>query len=812
MREDMLRPQNPTHPLITNMPKKLLYPIGILLGPLAALAMAFPQAATNQATPPAPVERAIAIIPQPVDIQVHEGHCRLNAVSSICVTDQALLDMQLDRRLLEYLNPLGLGFMSCSHSDKCKASIRLELTDQTEALGSEGYRLSVTTGGIHIQASTPVGVLYGIQTLRQLLPTPLPSHVPGGYKSWDVPCCEILDTPRFPWRGQLLDVSRHFLPLAFVRKNLDYLAALKLNVFHWHLTDDQGWRVQIDEYPRLTSLGAWRVDRNEEPWWGRAEQQPGEDVEYGGFYTRQEIRDTIEYARLRGITIVPEFDIPGHSRSAIAAYSEISCDGAERAVATGGIVDQNTYCPGKEVTFEFTETVLGSVMDLFPSEYIHIGGDECNKAAWRACSDCKQRMQDEGLANVEELQSYFITRVEKIINGRGRKMIGWDEILEGGLAPNAVVMSWRGESGGIAAARAGHEVVMTPNNYCYLDLKQGNPETEPELGYSQLLLSTVHSYEPLPKALSPEEAKLILGVQGNLWGESIQREENANYMLFPRLYAIAEVAWSPASRDDWDGFVKRLEPHLIRLEARGIGYAPSLYQVLIRVANDTEKGGAAIALTTEHGRVPIRYTLDGSEPTRNSALYSAPFEIESSTLVTTAAFRQGLLLGRVSARQINLHRAMGKPIESSTKWSKKYPGGGAASLVDGERGSVLHSDGRWVGFQATDLDVTIDLGESKELTSVSLGCLEAQGSWIFYPTSVEVLLSEDGETFRSAGRIEVDSGARVQGDHKRDFSISISKQNARFINVRAASLMKCPEWHMGAGGGAWIFVDEIVVH
>ncbi|MDF1839071.1 MAG: family 20 glycosylhydrolase, partial [Planctomycetota bacterium] len=570
-----------------------------------------------------------------------------------------------------------------------------------------------------------------------------------------------------------------------MRKNLDYMAALKLNVFHWHLTDDQGWRVPVGEYPLLTSVGAWRVDRNGEPWWGRAEAQSGEEATYGGFYTRQEIKDTIEYARLRGITIVPEIDMPGHSRSIIAAYPGISCDGVKRGVATGGIADENTLCPGKEATFEFGGAVLNSVMDLFPSEYIHIGGDECNKRAWSSCADCKKRMKHEGLANVEELQSYFITRMEKVINERGRKMVGWDEILEGGLAPNAVVMSWRGEAGGIASARAGHEVVMSPNNYCYLDLKQGNPETEPELGYSQLLLSTVHSYEPLPKDLTPEQAGLILGVQGNLWGESIQREENANYMLFPRLFAIAEVAWSPAERDGWDAFVRRLESHLDRLKSRGIGYAPSMYQVSIGVGGDPETGGVVVDLDTEHGRVPIRYTLDGSTPTRASTLYSGPLPIDASTLVSAAAFRAGKPLGRISTRQINLHLAIGKSIESATQWSQKYHGGGATSLVDGERGSVLHTDGRWVGFQATDVNVTIDLGQSTEISDVSLGCLEVQGSWIFYPTSIEVLLSEDGVHFQSAGRLDIDAGTKTQGEHKCDFRIDAAKKRARFIQVRA---------------------------
>ena len=748
-----------------------------------------------------------AVIPKPVELELRAGHFALDEYSYLSVNDPLLLDMELDQRFLEILEP-GTPFDAprMENTFRRRFPIRLALGGDPQVLGTEGYSLSVTPESVELLAARPVGVFYGLQTLRQLLIEP---DEPGG--AWSLPCCEVTDSPRFPWRGQLLDVSRHFLPVEFVKSNIDELAALKLNVFHWHLTDDQGWRVPIDALPRLTEVGAWRVDRNDEPWWGRAPAQPGETPTYGGFYTRDELREVVEYARLRGVTVVPEFDMPGHSRAALAAYPGLSCDGQARSVATGGIADENALCPGKEETFAFVETVLDSVLELFPSESIHIGGDECNKAAWRACASCGARMEHEGLANVEELQSYFVRRVEALLSERGRKLVGWDEILEGGLAPGAVVMSWRGEAGGIAAAKAGHEVIMTPSAYCYLDLKQGHPETEPELGYSQLLLSTAYSYDPVPAELSAAEAQMVLGVQGNLWGESIQRAEDARYMLFPRLFAIAEVAWSPLELRDWDDFMVRLEPALEDLEERGIAYAPSLYQVAFDLEDELPDLGVDLRLSTEHGRLDIRYTLDGSAPTAVSPLYKDPIRIRTTTEVRASAFRDATRLGREARRRITLHKGIGRAVTSASDWSPKYHGGGARGLVDGKRGSVEHTDGRWVGFEGQDLDVTVDLGELTPIESVALGCLRAQKSWIFFPSAVEVELSDDGQVYRGVGRATSDAAANVSGETKRDFAVSTSGQVARFVRVRAQSLMACPPWHPGSGGKAWIFADELVI-
>lgn len=759
-----------------------------------------------------------AIIPRPLQFTAGSGRFLIDGTTQLLLA-APLFEWQLDRRLLEIVDPAGKLGLSCesmdatSSADRARPTVELMLAGDVERLGPEGYELHVSPERAILAAGTAAGVFYGLQTLRQLLPEPSSSDTAPA--DWGLRSCEIFDRPRLQWRGQLLDVSRHFLPVEFVLENIDHLARLKLNVFHWHLTDDQGWRVPIEALPRLTSVGAWRVDRNDEPWWGRAEAAAGETATYGGFYSREEIERILEYARLRFVTVMPEIDFPGHSRAAIAAHPEVSCDGVQRAVATGGIADQNTLCPGKEATFTFVETVLDEVMDLFPSRFVHIGGDECNKAAWAKCDDCQALKLAEGLSTEEELQSYFIRRVERFVSRRGRTLIGWDEILEGGLAPGAAVMSWRGEQGGITAARSGHSVVMSPHSSCYLDLKQGDPELEPQLGYSQCLLSTVYAYDPVPAELTRSEAAFVLGVQGNLWGESIQRREHAHYMLFPRLLAIAEVGWTPPGLRNWDGFVSRLEPALERLAQRGIDYAPSLFDVGIDVADsagDLETAhGFVVRLSTEHGRLPIHYTLNGEVPTATSPRYDEPLPIGRSTQVRAASFRGTQRLGRVHTRDVTIHLAAGSRTELVESPAERYRANGVAALVDCRRGSLVHTDGRWLGFQGVPLDATLDLGVSTALGRVTLGCLQSQGSWIFLPSRLSVWLSDDGVAWRSAGVLTPDALTRQAEPAHHELAVACPGERARYVRVRAESVGTVPDWHPGRGGESWLFVDELAV-
>ena len=586
----------------------------------------------------------INIIPKPVSIQKGEGVFKFNKNTGIIVTDPLLQKgAEIFSGIINASSTFKTSVQQKEKKAAKKGSVVISLSSNKDKYGKEGYSLKVTKDNIAIEAAEPAGAFYALQTLRQLFPPELEKE---GNKTeeWYLPAVEIFDKPEFKWRGQLLDVSRHFFPVEVVKRDIDHLARYKMNVFHWHLTDDQGWRIEVKGYPRLTEIGAWRVDYNDLPWWKRPPQKPGDKATYGGYYTQAQIREVVKYAADRFVNVLPEIDVPGHSQAIIASYPEVSCDGKKYYVATGGVFKDNTVCPAKKVTYEFLQNVFKEVFPLFPFEYFHIGGDECNKSQWKKCPACQRLMKAKGLKNEKELQSYFITKVEKIVNDLGKKMIGWDEILEGGLAPNATVMSWRGEKGGIESVKMGHDVVMTPNVYCYLDLKQGEPALEPPYGYSKLWISTAYSYAPYPCGLSQKELNRILGVQGNLWSESLQNEKDINYMLFPRLLAIAEVGWTPKDNRHWDDFAERLEYNLIRLKNLRIGYAPSMYNVNVK----KDKSGK-IVLTTERGGLPIHYTIDGPDPTAQSELYKEPLLLNDTTkALKAAAFRDDKRIGRIT--------------------------------------------------------------------------------------------------------------------------------------------------------------------
>ena len=595
---------------------------------------------------------AVNIIPQPMSVKVKAGQFLIIPSTKVFVRGENAKLHQIAADMIERIGAVSNFELSLEENQVvAHSSIVLWLDASNPELTPEGYSLSISSRKVEIRAAAPAGIFYGLQSLYQLFPLSFFDEKSRA-DLWELPALEIVDKPRFKWRGNLLDASRHFLTVAQIKRNLDRLARLKINRFHWHLTDDQGWRIEIKSLPKLTEIGAWRVDRNSEKWWGRAPQQKGEKATYGGFYTQDQIREVIAYAEARFITVIPEIDMPGHSQAALAAYPEVSCDGRRYFVATGGVKGDNALCPGKEKTFAFVEKVIGEVASLFPATYIHIGGDECNKSAWKRDPDCRRRMRENGLKNVNELQSYFIKRVEKIVAANGKKIIGWDEILEGGLAPNATVMSWRGEKGGLQAARAGHDVIMTPNTYCYLDLKQGDPQLEPDLGYSRLHLAKAYSYKPVPKQLSAAQARHILGIQGNLWGESIQRESQLTYMLYPRIFAIAEVAWSPEKLRDFPGFCLRVEHAFKRLDILGVKYAPSMYNVAVKSRKVKGKRGRHVSLKAEYTSSGIRFTINGDAPTAASPIYKKAFGITRTSTIRAAVFKDGKRVGRVTTKTI----------------------------------------------------------------------------------------------------------------------------------------------------------------
>jgi len=574
----------------------------------------------------------LPVIPQPVSVKVLSDSCRLADPVIIYYSDLALqfpaeyLKEQLD----SLLDQSAVTLFTKKTPEESRAII---LMVDKQVKQEEGYRLTVERD-IRVLGKNPSGVFYGIQALVQLL-----FAYQNGRSEIIVPAMEIKDYPRFSWRGMHLDVSRHFFEKVFIKKYLDILSLHKMNTFHWHLVDDQGWRIEIKKYPRLTEIGAWRADREAMHWDSRTPQQPGEKASYGGFYTQDDIREIVEYAARRFITIIPEIEMPGHCSSALAAYPQFSCSGEALTVPTGGLWPvANLYCAGNDSSFIFLQDVLQEVMELFPGRYIHIGGDEADKVAWRQCPKCQLRMRNEGLMDENQLQSYFIQRIEKFINQHNRVLIGWDEILEGGLAENATVMSWRGIEGGIAAAQMKHKVVMTPSSHCYFDYYQSlDQEIEPLAigGFTDLL--KVYSFEPVPVELNKRESKYILGAQGNLWSEYILSGSHAEYMALPRMTALSEVVWTPADLKNERSFLFRLKSFLNFLSQQGINYhvaAPLGLRGKMIFIDSLE-----IELINPYPFGEIRYTLNGSDPQLDQAqVYTKPFTIYETNEIRTVLF------------------------------------------------------------------------------------------------------------------------------------------------------------------------------
>lgn len=514
----------------------------------------------------------ISIIPQPVSVVQSDGHFELSSQTKIVLSE----DSEELNFLGEYVADMVYSATWYDHEvsiskTKPTSGIYLQLTSDADFGNEEGYKLHVDTSLVTISASTTAGLFYGIQTLRQLFPAAIehekPSMAPRN-QDWKIPAVEITDYPRFEYRGMHLDVARHFFPVEFIKKYIDLLAMHKMNRFHWHLTEDQGWRIEIKKYPKLTEISAWR----DSTLIGNYGSGKYDNVRHGGFYTQEEIKEVVAYAQKRQITIIPEIEMPGHSSAVLAAYPEFGCFDKEYHVQSTWGVFEDIFCP-KEETFDFLEDVLMEVMELFPSSYIHIGGDEAPKKQWEESEIAQDVIKREGLKDEHELQSYFIGRIEKFLNAHGRQIIGWDEIMEGGLAPQATVMSWRGEAGGIEAAKMQHDVIMTPNGSNYFDHYQADPKTEPIAIGGLTTLKDVYYYEPIPKELTEEEAKYILGSQGNVWTEYIHSGDKVEYMAYPRAIALAEVVWSPAGKRDWLNFQSRLQNHLPRLDILGVNYA-----------------------------------------------------------------------------------------------------------------------------------------------------------------------------------------------------------------------------------------------
>jgi len=528
----------------------------------------------------------ISIIPRPVQLEKTTGSFSISKATTIMVENPDLESLRVARMFADRIQTAGGMSLNVVETKKYVAHkdvILFTTTGSDATLGKEGYQLSVSRDNVKIMAPTAAGLFYGMQTVFQMLPAQIEGNVTSSAVKWQLPGVEITDKPRFGWRGMHLDVARHFVPVEFVKKYIDNLAMHKLNTFHWHLTDDQGWRIEIKKYPKLTEVGAWR----KETLIGHNRDKPHkfDGIRHGGIYTQEQAREIVQYAKERFITVVPEIEMPGHAKAAIASYPELGVTGKSVEVGTHWGVFPDIFNV-EESTFSFLEDVLTEVIDIFPSEYIHIGGDEAIKDQWKASDRIQQRIKELGLKDEHELQSYFITRMEKFINAKGRKIIGWDEILEGGLAPNATVMSWQGEEGGIAAAQANHDVIMTPIQSLYFWWYQGDKKTEPLAAGGFISLEKVYRYDPVPSVLTPEQGKHVLGAQACAWAEYMESPAKVEYMVFPRISALAEIVWSPKEGKNWNDFKSRMAKQFKRYDQRKINYAKVSLDIGTELKND----------------------------------------------------------------------------------------------------------------------------------------------------------------------------------------------------------------------------------
>jgi hexosaminidase len=735
------------------------------------------------------------LIPEPFSQKQAPGNFELSEKTVIyCGTETSKRDAEIfNEYMMQYYGfKLKIEPVSSFKKGNC---IWLE-PDVTKSLPPEGYSLAIGAEEIRIQGDAS-GIFYALQTIKQLLPITK-------QKKLELPLYKITDHPRYSWRGMHLDVSRHFFPKEFIKKYIDFLAMYKMNTFHWHLTDDQGWRIEIKKYPKLTEIGGYRNGTLIGSY--KTTPHQFDTTRYGGFYTQADIKEIVAYAADRHVTIVPEIEMPGHALAALTAYPQFSCTGGPFEVQKLWGVFDDVFCP-KEESFKFLEDVLTEVMELFPGKYIHIGGDEVPKERWKKCPHCQSLIKKEGLKDEAELQSYFIKRIEKFVNSKGRNIIGWDEILEGGLAPNAAVMSWRGIEGGIAAAKQKHYVVMSPGGYCYFDHYQGNPKFEPLAIGGYTSVEKVYSYEPTPSELTEAEQKYILGAQANLWTEYIGSTSQIEYMIFPRICALAEVLWSPKDVRNWDNFKSRLIEHFGYLEMIKVNYSKALFELKMKVEKTTTGNGLSVSLESNFPEPQIYFTTDGSEPTTSSNTYGNQIIITKSTLLKTALFQDNIRKGNLFEQQFNVNKATGKKISLTNPPHQNYSTGGAFTLVDGITGVIPWYGKEWLGFSGKDLEAVIDLGKSESITKVTVDVLADENSWIHLPKSIKVLVSADGINYKEMKSLKQEEIVKM----KRAMIMEFEKTAARYIKVIAENAGKIPEGMPGAGEPAWLFVDEIVV-
>lgn len=680
--------------------------------------------------------------------------------------------------------------------------LTLDLSDDN----AEAYKLIVNDKRVCISGASEAGVFYGIQTLRKSLPVAQDINV-------NLSAVEIYDKPRFAYRGAMLDVARHFYTVDEVKTFIDMLALHNINRFHWHLTDDQGWRIEIKKYPKLMSVASERKETVVGRWYsGIYDGKP-----YGGYYTQDELRDVIDYAAKRHITIIPEVDLPGHMQAALTAYPELGCTGGPYEVRTIWGVSQDVLCVGNDFTLQFVKDVLSEVADIFPSEYIHIGGDECPKVRWEKCPKCQERIKSLGLKSdakhtkEQRLQSYMIQEAAKYLKEKGKRIIGWTEILEGGLVPDATLMSWIGESGGIEAAHQHHDVIMTPNTYLYFDYYQSKKvEDEPLAIGGYLPIEKTYNYEPMPKELTKEEQQYIKGVQANLWTEYIPVFSQVQYMVLPRLGAAAEVQWTDPSKKDYKDFLRRV-PHLVAVyDCYGWNYATHVYDVNVDMKADTVNHVLNVQLSTMADD-PIYYTLDGQDPTEKSLKYTKPFTIDRSVVLKTMAVHPDRT-SKISVDTIRFNKATLKPVVLLQPNEFRFSPDGPVVLVDGRNGNHSFDTGAWLAVAGNDLEAVINMQAETILSSASVHVYVRKDAWLFDARGFSVSVSSDNKNYKEVASQEYKQMQESDSDGIIEHELSFDPCKATYVKIKVISEKSMPDWHWDAGKAPFLLVDEIILN
>ena len=711
-------------------------------------------------------------------------------VLASCSAEQGVKDLHVIPEPLEM--KVGKSYVSLSE-------VQL-IYKNDDSLPNEAYKISVRGKKIIVKASSDNGFLYARQTLDQLTD-----------EAGRVPCVEIYDAPRFAYRGMHLDVARHFFGVDQVKKYLDIMAIHKMNTFHWHLTDDQGWRVEIKRYPKLTEFGSMRKETAIGKGWYDVKY---DGIPHGGYFTQDEVKEIVAYAASKGITVIPEIDVPAHMLAAVASYPELCCTGEQHNVWGRWGVSPEILCAGKEESFEFLENVLMEIMELFPSEYIHIGGDECPKTRWAECPLCQARMKELGIADDEKalvnLQAYVTNRVEAFLAEHGKRIIGWDEILDGDISQSATIMSWRGTDGGIAAAKAGHDVIMTPNTHCYLDYYQSRRiQDEPFAIGGFVNVEKVYSFEPYTPEMTPEQRAHILGVQANLWTEYIKTPEHLEYMLLPRMSALSEVQWCAPEKKDYGRFLDKMSSMVKIYQKLGYNFARHIFEVQPVIGVDVENACPQVRLTTQ-GDAPMYYTLDGSEPTASSTLYTEPVSVRDGEVFKAIVVREDIPT-HVYSQSFTRHKAMGKAITMNTEPSELYAAGLPQSLVNG----VLNEDqdaaaGEWMAWRGKPVEVVIDMnGES--YSTLSVRTFVSKWEDMYAPLGLEAYVSEDGQNFEPLAIEEYPIEEETVPDGIKKYDLEFPETSARYLKVVVKTVPALPEWSERTGKPAYLFLDEIKV-